>query len=85
MVISEGDIVEVLPCGDAQKDVMYRGWHAIVCTIRNGRAYIDSDQYVRYTGNMQAVSFRNWFPISGLKRIAAPPQSSATATPGEGG
>lgn len=68
--IEIGDNVAVMQTFDAGKDLMYAGWRAVVREINGTRAFIDSDDYWRRTGRAQAVSFRGWFPLSGLQKVA---------------
>ncbi len=74
-----GDSVMVIWTGDAEKDLMYGGWCAVVRLIEEKRAFVDSDAYWRRTGKAQAVSFTGWFPINGLKKLSSPDRPGVVA------
>jgi hypothetical protein len=66
--IEIGDIVEVKATGHAEQDLMYRGWRGVIVAKEGEHLMVDSDAFVRRTGQMQAVSFRAWFPATGLAK-----------------
>lgn len=67
--ISSGSVVRIKETGNAERDLMYRGWCGIVERIEGGKAWVDSDAYTRRTGKLQAVSFRGWFPLDHIELV----------------
>jgi hypothetical protein len=57
--------------GDEMAHVMYAGWYGVIMRIEDdgryiNRVFVDSDEYTRRTGQLQAVSFRAWFTADEL-------------------
>ena len=63
-----GKIVHVLPCDtNDEADLLCAGFNAKVLDIKGNKAWIDSDAFTRETGTVQAVSFKQWWPVDRLK------------------
>lgn len=54
---------------DEMKHVMYAGWYGVITAVGVGRAYVDSDEFTRRTGQLQAVSFMAWFNVTELELL----------------
>lgn len=80
-----GDIVQVNGTGHDERDLMYRGWRGVVTGMRDGRAFVDSDAFVRRTGKLQAVSFRQWFSFDELTNVDLDASPSPSVPAGEAG
>lgn len=69
-----GSMIRVRPIGDPERDLMYHGWFAVILRVVGGKALVDSDEYTRRTGEIQAVSFARWFPLGELELIGDAPR-----------
>lgn len=57
------------PLADPRQDLMYGGFYALIMKREGIMAFIDSDEWCRATGRLQAVSFTGWFSVSDLEEI----------------
>lgn len=60
--------------GDEMAHVMYAGWYGVITRVQTtgeyiDRVFVDSDEFTRRTGQLQAVSFRQWFSTDELDLI----------------